>query len=385
MKTMKQSSAIARLGWSHARAGFSLIEFIAVLAIISILALSLIGVVVKRVDIAAYSAEQTALSSITNALLQQVYLNKSVPCSTNWAQSAANWLNLPVSQIQTNARNYARAYCVDTNGWLGGNTNYIQTTNGTTVPNNARVLIISSIGSALPVSSGPLTPTAFNNIWNTTYPQKPSLWTLWNGRGEDLVIQRLTYTPCFKRLILVNHFDNSGAFTIDAYSSPVNLTSASYFTNGWDAYYITGTSLGICSNNIAANANTVQMKVVMNDDLSYVYESPGTWLGTIANGSVGSSASAFANLAQSFLGSGVMPNNAQNSKFYVGSPASPQGSPQDVMAAMECLMSYYTTWANTTPAFSSTYAHSMGDLALSNVINNGIILDGGIAGPGILY
>jgi len=376
-----------------AACGFSLIEFIAVLAIISILSLILIGVIIKRVDFAAYNAEQTSLASITNALVQQVLLNKQVPSSTNptnWAQSSANWLNLPVSQILTNARNNARAYLVDTNGWLGSPdalNGYTQTTNGTAfAPINARVLIISSIGKPLPLASGPLSPSAFFDIWNTGSLQKPASWNnTWAGRGEDLVIQRLTFTPCFNHLILINHFDNSAAFTIDPSPAPVSVPQMPPSTSGWDSYYITGSSLGLCSNNVV---NTVQMKIVMQNDSSYIYESPGAWMGSIGNGPVTTNsynpANNFSLVASNFLQAGWLPDTTANKNFFVGTPPMPQGTPQDVLTAMEGFMATYTSWANTTPAFSHSLYHSMNDY-LATEINNGIIMDGGISGPGILY
>jgi prepilin-type N-terminal cleavage/methylation domain-containing protein len=382
---------------------FTLIEMIGVLAVVALLAAAIIPAVIKRLDWAAYTAEQNGLTGLTNALLQQVYLNKSVPSSssaTAWAQSAANWLNLPVSEILTNARHNARAYLVDTSGWLGSSdalNGYVQTTNGTAfTPTNARVLIVSSIGKPLPLASGALSPRDFDEIWNTGYLQKPASWNGWSGSGDDLVIQRMTYTPCFNRLILLNHFTTNGAaFTIDPYTtSPVNLSDPSspsyyiYTTNGWDSYYVAGTSLGLCSNTV------LQAKVVLVQDSSYVFEN-GAWQGTIVTGTVGTNpntnnpADDFSGIASAFLQSGWLPYNTQNKSFFLNPPAGstnyiPQGSPQDVLSSMESFMVSYTSWANTTPSFNPVLDHSMGDY-LGTVINNGLIQDGGIKGPGILY
>jgi len=384
------------------RGGFTLIEFVAVLSILAILAAAIVPAVIKRLDLAAYSAEQTSLTSITNALLQQLVINQSLPSSSianQWATNAAQMLNVPVSEVLTNARRNARVYLVDTNGWLGSSyalNGFTQTSAGcgtnssgfALIPTNARVMIVSSIGKPLTLASGAMTPNNFNNIWNNSYPQVPAGWTFWTGNGADLVIQRMTYTGCFERLILINHYTNNAAFTIGA-SSVVNLTGMSssgspsfYSTNGWDSYYLTGTSLGLwCSNGAA-----LQMKLLLTSDSSYVYESPGLWQGTIQNGPF---------TTNSTVTPAILANNfsiAATNFFY--SPTNHwipfagggfQGSPQDILSAMDSFMSFYTMWANTTPPFSSLYSHSMGDLNMGTVINNGILQDGGgNSAPGIL-
>ena len=53
-------------------------------------------------------------------------------------------------------------------------------------------------------------------IWNTPLRASPWPTTTWNGRGEDLVIQRINLDPLFFRVIL-NPIDMnpSGSFAIE--------------------------------------------------------------------------------------------------------------------------------------------------------------------------
>ena len=333
--------------------GFTLIEFVGVLSVLAILACLILPVVARRVDYAVWTAEAANLSAITNALVQQAVINKSVPCATNWAQSAANWMALPVAQILTNTRGNARAYLIDTNGWLGSPdalNGYTQTTNGTAYAvTNARVLIVSSIGKALSLSNGVLDATGFANIWNTNPGQKPAGLT-WPGSGQDLVIQRLTFTPFFNRLILINHFpDGSAKFTLDTNVNAVSVPATNW---GWDRNYLTGTSLGLSSNTV------LQAKLILYTDSSYVYES-GNWLAGISNGSIGT------NTSFSSPGGNSFSTAALNFERSTANPATPNlfgltASQQSLVSEMSNLMQIYTTWANTSPAFTPALQGSLG-------------------------
>ena len=174
---------------------FSLIELVGVLAIIAILASLSVPVVLRRLDQAARAKEAADLSSISNAIVLQILSTKTIPNAAGLPQAAASWARFPVSRISTNNRGFARAFLIDTNGWFGtaaGALPYVQTTTGAAnAPTNARMMVIGTIGTALPVASGKLSSTAFNAIWNTPAGTKPSTWTAWRGKGEDLLIQRL--------------------------------------------------------------------------------------------------------------------------------------------------------------------------------------------------
>lgn len=309
-------------------AGFTLIEFIAVLAIISILALTLVGVVIKRVDFAAYNAEQANLATFANALTLQALRNGQIPGETTWAAAAGNWLSLPASSITNNARNYNRAFVYDSSEFISGSVlqlPYTQTTglvNGVSFSstNNLRLMIVSSLSANLPVSSGPLVAGSFNDIWNTTLGNIPGTWSGWSGRGDDLLIQRLNLQPLFHRVIL-NAVDtnNFGSFTVQ---SGTNLSSLIYVTTNSDAWFLQDTVIGLYDTNNpnpALNPN-LESKVVVQGDASYVFEN-WAWRGQLSgwgtNGPASptslppSAAEAFSSLATRFTAYGTVDKSPQ--------------------------------------------------------------------------
>src|SRR5256885_14475239 len=87
-------------------AGRSLIEMIAVMAILVILAAAATPVVIRRIDQAARTREINDLDAIGKALTFQILRSNTIPGATTWATNAASWMGLPVSAINQNPRRY---------------------------------------------------------------------------------------------------------------------------------------------------------------------------------------------------------------------------------------------------------------------------------------
>src|SRR5439155_11438690 len=196
--------------------GFTLMEIIAVVGIIAVLVAVIAPSVIRRMDRAAWTAETANLNNIADSLTQYVLRTKTIPSYTNsatitnWASAVASQMSLPVSAVLTNGRRYARAFLIDTNLTINGaRLPYTQTTNGATNLTSARVMIVSSLGRALPATftNGVASATNFTAIWNAaenTVPAAPA-FTGWGGTGNDLRIRKLNLEPLFYQLILVNH------------------------------------------------------------------------------------------------------------------------------------------------------------------------------------
>src|ERR1035441_9394685 len=94
-------------------------------------------------------------------------------------------------------------------------------------------MIVSTVaGPPLPVSSGQ--SSSFDTIWNTPLRAKPSTWTAWTGRGEDLVIQRINLDPLFCRVILSPiDWTSSGSFAITNGIVSTTTTVASVPSDTW--------------------------------------------------------------------------------------------------------------------------------------------------------
>jgi hypothetical protein len=304
---------------------------IGALAIVAILAAALGTVVIRRIDQAALTQEVANLGSISNAIVLQAIRNQNLPSTNTWATIAAAWAGLPVSAITTTPRNYSRAFLIDGSGWLGTNAlPYTQTNTGTTIPVSARVMIVSTISKALPVSTGTPTAASFNDIWNTPDGTKPGTWSTWTGSGRDIVIQRINLQPLFHRVILFNRESNTN---VQCYAT-VNGGSQLPLTNQWDAYYLHGSVLGL-----GTNSNLLLTEVV-NSDMSRSYES-GSWSDQIGAG------------PPATLGTTNLDAIAY---AFVNSPFPPITKKGDnTVGVADSLLAYmnaYGSWANMDPCFS---------------------------------
>jgi type II secretory pathway pseudopilin PulG len=299
---------------------FTLIEIIGALAIVAILASLIVPVIVRQIDRAAWDAEVTNCGAISNAIVLQVLRNKTVPGTNTWAFDTAAWLNMSPLAIATNARGCARQYLVDRSGWLGSPASYnAQTSNGTTNPLNARIILLSTIAGTLPPSPD------FTDLWNTPERAVPSSWAGWKGRGEDLVIQRLNLQPLFRRVILFNRDGVNGP----AYFS-IDTSSLSGVQPLIDAYYLNGSDLGMYS-----GTNLLSTEMIVRD-ISRDYHS-GVWTDDPGPGPLSGTSSNLQSLTVAFLLSG------------------PASGTRGFVDAMASYMNAYSSWAGTcfAPGFGS--------------------------------
>jgi prepilin-type N-terminal cleavage/methylation domain-containing protein len=326
------------------RRAFSLIELIGVLAIISILAALMVPSVVKRVDLAAWSSESATLGAMADALKQSIVQSNSIPDTNQWYNVISTQLGLAPANVLTNSRGYRRAFLIDASGWLGSapfNSGYWnQSPGGTTDqtpwatngPIGCRLMIVSTIGGTdLPVSSGPLGPAAFSDIWNTAQGATPSTWS-WNYTN-DLVIQRINLDPLFHHVILINGaltLSGQGYFSING-SSPVPVPPGGAGTN---TYYLDGSLLALYG--IGTN---LMAQEIIRGDLSRVFEY-SIWRDQVYGGTTNGVLTGLDLLAATFFA-----NAAPGS-------APPGASPQGVLGMMTSYMNGYMSWAAMSPCFS---------------------------------
>jgi type II secretory pathway pseudopilin PulG len=328
---------------------------IGVITVIAILAAAALLATVRHMDVLVRQQEATTLTSFANTLQQSVLASRTIPDQTNWYSVIAANLGMSTSDVLYNVHQQAhaqqRVFLIDPSLQIGSGgspalpyvqTNFISSTAGSPMlPVSPRIMIVSSLGGTLPMSSGVFGTTAngyFNHLWNAVDRTIPSdtAWTGWTGSPDDVVVQRINLAPLFVRLVLGNYnlgTGTQGYYLFDAPSSAVPR-AVTYV----DGYFIRGTVLALYNGAYATNLDT---QLVLNQDSSFVFEQ-GVWRNTLLAPAGGGGTGVSSDLVQTFLDS--TPNvNAQYPYTNL--------QQQIVITNMLAYMSNYVAWYATTPPF----------------------------------
>ncbi len=189
-------SPIARDQGKTAR-GFSLIEMIGVLAVMAILAATIVPATVRTLDRAAVRAEADnlrAISAHTKLYLRDLGALPPLPPSTTWYNALAPYADLSSAELRTNRRNLARVFIPE------------PITPPATAPQ--RVILLSSMrtGLNLPTAANINTALRFQTLWDTPENTVPSTasWTGWSAwalvtnAADFLVIERINLAPIYQ-------------------------------------------------------------------------------------------------------------------------------------------------------------------------------------------
>jgi type II secretory pathway pseudopilin PulG len=172
-------------------AGFSLIELIGVLAIITILAGTIAPNALRSIERAAVRAEEQSLSTIGEQVKLYLRDQGTLPTPANWTTTLAAYSDLSPTDLAINRRNNARVFILD--------------------PARSpaeRAIILSSMRSGLNVPTAGNINTAgrFQALWDTAENTLPSTasWGGWNtwrntANSEDfLVVERINLLPIYR-------------------------------------------------------------------------------------------------------------------------------------------------------------------------------------------
>jgi prepilin-type N-terminal cleavage/methylation domain-containing protein len=330
------------------RRGFTLVEIVAVLAVVLILALAMLAAGVRHLDFLSAQAETAALKTISAALQSSILQARYIPDQNSWYSCVATNAGMHTNDVLYTPRNIRRVYLIDPSFLVGTGSGqplpYSQTITGSAFnPVNARVMILSSMGTALPVTSG--TNSAFNTIWNTPDGLVPNdlAWSSFKN-GSDLKIQRLNLQALFHQVIInPSAYNTTGGFSID--TSITNKPPAAG-SGAFSGYYLHGTVLGLYWTNVPVISQMIAR------DCSFTFDNAG-WHGSLLNlNSSTNSQIASANLmydtiVQLFLSS---PSNIYNGE-----------TPMQVFSAYTNYLTAYYTWATngfTNLAFSTAVANA---------------------------
>lgn len=200
--------------------GFTLIEMIGVLAIISSLAAVLVPNVVKTVDEAVSEAEGRNLSALVGALDSYITGQKRIPNAAGWVAALATSTNMSATKIDLNERGFRRGYYADPRFFTATASafaGYTQTNGLASAPFSPRVMLVSDLSRNAPAA--PTTVAAFDAIWN----QSAGASVI---EGPRVRVQRIHLGSSFLPVLLTNQFTTAVAYHIDSGAS-VSLPAVS--------------------------------------------------------------------------------------------------------------------------------------------------------------
>ncbi|MBX3746243.1 MAG: type II secretion system protein [Verrucomicrobiae bacterium] len=324
--------------------GFTLIELIGVMSILTILASAVTLNVVAQMKRAARETEARNLETMRDALRDRILRTKQIGTPNQWAQAIADELAIPLVHANETRLGYARRFLVDPglqigNIMTGGVTlPYTQGMHGSIEPVNGRVMLISTLGAPLP---GATNQAAFNAAWNSVEGQVPAGWTNWTGLGEDLWIQRMDLRSLFRRVVFNNMdpdnvapFAVAGAPTFLIQGNPTAQTMVRIPAGQRHEAWFLETS-GI---RLHFADETLQAQEYVREDISYVFEN-GRWSRYLNYGKR-PPLSGFGLLAENFRQSPMPPN----SKFGANAQA--------VVEEVFTYLYTYGFWATGEPPYS---------------------------------
>lgn len=252
---------------------FSLIELIGVLTIIVLLATAAAPPFIKRIDHETIKAEEQTLKQFSEALLRASKRERAIAMPSVWPSTIAGVLEFSPNQVRTNSRRFERAFLAHPNFTINfsllSTNSYVQNAAGAWgTPKSARGMIVSTISTGLPDLSA-VTAAEFDNIWNTSKSTKPAALNSWSGRGADLIVERIEFSPLFHKVILSNVDTNIGRYAINnvnpAWTSGTmpSVGGASTFTTR----YIDGTIVTLYRKEAVLDTSEI-----VHSDISYLYK-----------------------------------------------------------------------------------------------------------------
>ena len=143
--------------------GFTLLEIIAVLAIMGVLASVAAPAIIRSIDDGFAAAEEQTLAALGEALATYVRENKRIPSRNpdSWSAALTEFVDLSQTRLRENDRSFQRAIYFDPQFMTTTDTPFsgvVQVTGFTQRPNSPRAMIVSDLRGDAP--SAPTTHTA---------------------------------------------------------------------------------------------------------------------------------------------------------------------------------------------------------------------------------
>jgi len=197
--------------------GFTLVEMIGVLAIMTVLASVMTPNLLRSIERAAVRAEVDNLHTLGEQVKLYLRDNATTPTTVvpptlpNWTTQLATYSSLSAADILTNRRQMARLYVTDP------------------VVANQRAMLVSSMRTGVALPTYAQVSANFTALWNTADGTVPATagWGAWNTTNiENLVIERVSLAEVYRTDLATYNvtLNNHGAITTSYQVTQANGT-----------------------------------------------------------------------------------------------------------------------------------------------------------------
>ncbi len=249
--------------------GFTLLELIAVLAVIAILSSVMAPGIVRAVDDAYSRAEDENLETLASGLRDYILRTRSIPSTTGsvWSAALATNTDYSAQQILVNRRNQQRVLVADPRFFTSTDSSfsgYSQSTGLTSAPVSPRMMLISSLQGAVPSIAN--NSGTFDAVWNGD----PSAAVVASDR---IKIERINLSNVFRRVLLTNANSSQSAYALDA-NIAMPIPAATGSVNGMlSTYVIDGTQVSLFAAPYPSGA--LNTAALVRRDVSQAYQTDG--------------------------------------------------------------------------------------------------------------
>ena len=218
-------------GTNRIRSGFTLLETLGVVLILSMLTALVVSWPLKWITQHRRQSEIHRLESFEEAIRHQIMSRKQLPGTMDWAQRVAEASNHTLQEVTHNSTDQPRFWVMDPSfisDQLPQTTHqhpYDIPIHGlASRPKSPRVLLLSTLGTPPPASFLDTITAAegvdaawFDAIWGQESRELAASWPEWKpNQYDDLCIHRMNLGDMFVPLVLNNISPQSGFYAIES-------------------------------------------------------------------------------------------------------------------------------------------------------------------------
>lgn len=267
-------------------AGFSLLELIAVMAVMAILAGTMAPNIAASVDRAYRDSERQTLSVLAQDLRQAIVNDKRIPSpsANTWGQAIARVSEYPLQRIIANDKGYRRRLLVDPQFFAGPARHfkgYVQKKGLQQPPQSPRMMLVSDLRRHVPALKNDA--AVFDAIWH----QRSDAMI---KESKDLLIERINLADQFHRLVVGNQNKQRTFFRLENGPAVAVPKAIAGRDGSLTRYVIHGSRLLL--HHAPYPSGTVQQVTVVQADTAWHYQSQdpfGNGTGSAGPGNSGQS------------------------------------------------------------------------------------------------